>query len=116
MDREQAHRDLAPAYWRAQRALAPAEPENITEALRVLAETLCVHLPEDDGLMVYVSLLQALPYRALRYGFLEILKTYSYPRLPHPAELLAACSPAAHELMFWEQSLKRALTLIEKAP
>jgi hypothetical protein len=116
IDRAQARRDLAPAYQRAERALAPAEPEAIIEALKLVAETLRVDMPEGDGLLAYVHLLQAIPLRALQPGFMRILETFAYPRMPMPAELLTACGGPAHELMFWHQSLKRALLLLEKEP
>jgi hypothetical protein len=114
IDRAQVRRDLAPAYQRAERALAPADPEGIVEALKFVAETLHVELPEGDGLMAYVALLQAIPMRALKPGFLKILETFAYPRMPMPAELLTACGGPAHELMFWHQSLKRAIELLDK--
>ena len=114
-DVEQARRDLAPALFRARRALAPSTPEEITRALRILAETLQQAMPEPDGVMAYVAVLQSTPYQALRLGFVEILKSYAYPRWPYPAELLAACAASEAEIRFWCQSIERACALLEKA-
>ena len=114
MDRTEARRWLEPARFRARRALAPAEPDDITKALEALADTLQTGMPENHGQLMYIGLLQQVPYLALRIGIVELLKTFVYPRLPYPAEILAACGPAHAELQFWAQSVDRAIALLEK--
>ena len=113
-DRTEARRWLEPARFRARRALAPAEPEHIIKAIETLADTLQTGTPEQNGQLVYIGLLQQVPYLALRVGCVELLKTFAYPRLPYPAEILAACGPAHAELQFWAQSVDRAIALLEK--
>ena len=82
--------------------------------LEALADTLQTGMPEENGQLVYVGLLQQVPYLALRIGCVELLKTFAYPRLPYPAEILAACGHAHAELQFWAQSIDRAFILLEK--
>src|SRR5687767_11435325 len=79
IDPLEVRRALEPALHRARRALAPAEPEHITQALEVLAETLQVSMPGPDGVLSYIGVLQQLPRRALKAGFVRILENYNYP-------------------------------------
>jgi len=71
-------------------------------------------MPEENGIVVYVSLLQQVPLLSLRIGCVELMKTFLYPRLPYASEILAACAASHAELQFWAQSVNRALALLEK--
>src|SRR5215217_8491587 len=56
LDRTEARRWLEPARFRARRALAPAEPDDITKALEALADTLQTGMPENHGQLMYIGL------------------------------------------------------------
>lgn len=105
---------LAPALDRARRALDPATPDQIVKGLRVLAETLQCSIPEEDGLTLYVAVLQRVSYLAFRQACIELAAEHEWPRLPLPKEVLDAAAPVQSELRFWEQNIARALKLVTK--
>lgn len=76
----------------------PAEPTEILDIMSMLASTIQVELPEEDGLMAYISLLQELPAFVVKEAALEVLRTHTYRTLPLPGELLQS-RPA----MAWKQ-------------
>lgn len=67
---------------------APATPEQLLDALTMIADTIQVELPEGNGLFVYVSLLGHLPAHVLKEAVLEVMRTHTYRTMPLPAELL----------------------------
>ena len=85
---------------------APAQPDEVTAILTMLAETIQVELPERLGLSAYVAVLQELPRHVLEAAAIEILKTHAYRTLPLPAEFLA--TEAAREWAWVKDWLPRA--------
>lgn len=68
----------------------PAPPIEIIDALTMIASAIQVELPEEDGLFVYVTVLQGAPGFVLKEAMLEVMKTHTYRTLPLPAEILKA--------------------------
>lgn len=79
----------------------PADPEEIVQILSMTAATLQVELPEEDGIVVYVAVLQDVPQHVLRLAMQEVLRSHGYRTLPLPSEFLAAPSVRA-----WEASAR----------
>ena len=113
INRDQARQVLAPALDRARRALRPAGHDDIVKALTALADTIQCSMPEELGLQVYVHCLQTLAYPALRHACVQVAMTHPFPRLPLPAEILAAGGGPQAELMFWEKNLSKAIALLD---
>ena len=79
----------------------PADAEEIVQVLSMTAATLQVELPEEDGIVAYVAVLQDVPQHVLHMAMKEILRTHSYRTLPLPSEFLATPSVVA-----WKSSAR----------
>jgi hypothetical protein len=114
IDRAAADAVLAPALGRARRALVGADHDQVLHVLTMMADMIQCSLPEETGIQVYVAALQSVGYPALRHACVEVAKTHLYPRLPLPAEILAAAAGPQAELTYWHGALTRACKLLEE--
>lgn len=72
-----------------------SDSDDIIKILRMVANTVQVEMPEEDGLVAYVALLQHLPRHVIQLAALDVLRTHTYRTMPLPAELLASTEVAS---------------------
>lgn len=73
----------------------PSDPKDVIGTLELVAKTLQVELPDEDGLMVYAAILSELPTAILKQSVIEVCKTHKYPTMPKPADFLEAVKEQA---------------------
>lgn len=86
----------------------PATPRQIIEMINLTAKTFQVEIPEEDGLAMYVLLLEHLPYPILMDAMKIIMRKHTYRVLPLPGEFLQT-EPA----QLWNSNVQWMLAIIK---
>jgi len=105
-------RDLARARLRARRALDPADPAHVLDALEQLASAFQVSIPDQQGIKVYVATLQTVGVYALTQAVREVALHHKWPRLPYPAEILEHAASPQRLLTLWAERIERAIGVL----
>lgn len=92
----------------------PASDEQIVRTLETIASTFQVSLPEEEGLMIYVAVLQKLSAQALKAAAVEICKTHKYKTMPLPAELLEAANKEQWQWQWFAGTLDAMIRKLER--
>lgn len=93
----------------------PSDPADVIKALELVAKTLQVELPEEDGLMVYAAILSELPQALLKQSVIEVCKTHKYPSMPKPADFLEAVKDQAWQWRWLHMRLAKWIAQLEAA-
>lgn len=112
---EEGVRELTLAHSAAQQALPPVTKEKIADALNSFAEMLQCPVPKPEGLKLYFHALKDMPYYKFQEACFSLIKTHKWPRLPLPADFLAAGENARPELDTALSNLKYTKGIFELA-
>lgn len=112
---KQGAEELTLALSDAQQALPPLTKEKIADALNSFAEMLQCPVPKPAGLKLYFHALQDMPYYKFQAACLNLIKTHKWPRLPLPADFLAAGENARPDLDTALANLKYTAKIFSKA-
>lgn len=91
----------------------PSDPADVITTLELVAKTLQVELPDEDGLMVYAAILSELPSALLKQSVIEVCKTHKYPSMPKPADFLEAVKEQAWQWRWLHMGLARWIAQLE---
>ncbi len=87
----------------------PASDEQLVECLQLIADTIQVTLPNENGLMVYIALLEDTPAEIVKQACIDTLKTHTYKTMPLPGEILQTYSFTS-----WQWQYEWLLACIEQ--
>lgn len=93
----------------------PSDPADVINSLELVAKTLQVSLPDEDGLMVYAAILSELPTALLKEAVIEVCKTHKYPTMPKPADFLEVVKDRAWQYRWLHQGLAKWIKQLEAA-
>lgn len=85
----------------------PSDPVQIIKSLELVAKTLQVELPDEDGLMVYAAILSELPTAVLKQAVIEVCRTHRYANMPKPADFLEAAKDQAWQWRWLHMRLEQ---------
>lgn len=91
----------------------PSDPADVITSLELVAKTLQVELPDEDGLMVYAAILSELPIAVLKQAVIEVCKTHKYPSMPKPADFLEAVRDQAWQWRWLHMGLDKWIKQLE---
>lgn len=91
----------------------PSDPADVINSLELVAKTLQVELPDEDGLMVYAAILSELPIAVLKQSVIEVCKTHKYPSMPKPADFLEAVKDQAWQWRWLHMGLDKWIKQLE---
>lgn len=91
----------------------PSDPADVITSLELVAKTLQVELPDEDGLMVYAAILSELPTAVLKKAVVEVCKTHRYPTMPKPADFLDAVKDEAWQWRWLHMQLANWIKQLE---
>jgi hypothetical protein len=91
----------------------PSDPVEVIKSLELVAKTLQVELPDEDGLMVYAAILSELPVAVLKRAVIEVCKTHKYPTMPKPADFLEAVKDEAWQWRWLHMQLAKWIKQLE---
>lgn len=91
----------------------PSNPRDVITTLELVAKTLQVELPDEDGLMVYAAILSELPEALLKESVIAVCRTHKYPTMPKPADFLEAVKDQAWQWRWLHAGLARWLEQLE---
>jgi hypothetical protein len=112
----EARLELARALDGAQRALAPATPEELGTCLVALAEIFKDPLPQGVGLDLYIGAIKHISSPAAQRAVQVLVRNHKYPRLPLPAEFIDAAETGTLILRTHLTRVERAMTTLEALP
>ena len=93
----------------------PSDPADVITSLELVAKTLQVELPDEDGLMVYAAILSELPTAILKQAVIEVCKSHRYPNMPKPADFLEAVKDQAWQWRWLHMTLDKYIKQLEAA-
>lgn len=121
-------KEPVPAHLRAKAAAAlttlkekaadyrpPSDPADVITTLELVAKTLQVELPDEDGLMVYAAILSELPTAILKQSVIEVCKSHKYPSMPKPADFLEAVKEQAWQWRWLHLQIDTCLKQLDGA-
>lgn len=92
----------------------PSDPKDVITTLELVAKTLQVELPDEDGLMVYAAILSELPTAILKQAVIEVCKSHKYPSMPKPADFLEAVKDQAWQWRWLHQQVDRLIAQLDR--
>ena len=93
----------------------PSDPADVITSLELVAKTLQVELPDEDGLMVYAAILSDLPVALLKRAVIEVCKTHKYNSMPKPADFLESVKDEAWQWRWLHLHLAKWIRQLEAA-
>lgn len=91
----------------------PSDPKDVITTLELVAKTLQVELPDEDGLMVYAAILSELPTAILKQSVIEVCRTHKYPTMPKPADFLEAVKDQAWQWRWLHMQIDTCLKQLD---
>lgn len=93
----------------------PSDPADVITSLELVAKTLQVELPDEDGLMVYAAILSELPTAILKQSVIEVCKSHKYPSMPKPADFLESVKEQAWQYRWLHMQIESCLKQLDAA-
>lgn len=87
----------------------PSDPKDVITTLELVAKTLQVELPDEDGLMVYAAILSELPTAILKQSVIAVCKSHKYNSMPKPADFLEAVKDEAWQWKWLHMQVDKLL-------
>jgi hypothetical protein len=93
----------------------PSDPADVINSLELVAKTLQVELPDEDGLMVYAAILCELPTAILKQSVIEVCRNHKYPNMPKPADFLEAVKDQAWQWRWLHLTVDQLMKQLDAA-
>lgn len=92
----------------------PSDPKDVITTLELVAKTLQVELPDEDGLMVYAAILSELPTAILKQSVIEVCKSHKYNSMPKPADFLEAVKDEAWQWRWLHMQIDQLISQLQR--